>query len=91
MGTRKPTAEDDGRVIADMSGLERQPLFFPRAERKPRGETQPAETPETPAEEWSRADRRALVTGALGATMLIGGIFIAAGALVIAFLLFLWR
>lgn len=90
MKHRQPAADDDGRVIADMSGLERQPLLLPRRPR--RRQSEEAQTPPAGAgEEWSPADRRALVTGALGAVMLIGGIFIAAGALVIAFLLFLWH
>ena len=83
--------DDDGRTVADMSGIERQPLLLPRLPRKRRDAAPPEEAQTEPQPAWSKEDRRALISGALGAALLIGAIFVAAGALVIAFLLLLWK
>ncbi len=77
--------DDDGRTVADMSDVTRQPLILPRLPKKQK----PAENePET---ELSKNERRAYVRGAIGAGLAIGGVFIAAGAAVIALLLAVWK
>ncbi|MCR5781521.1 MAG: hypothetical protein K6G90_02170 [Clostridia bacterium] len=77
--------DDDGRTIADMSDVSRQPLILPRLPKKQK----PAENePET---DLSKNERRAYVRGALGAGLAIGGVFVAAGAAVIALLLAVWK
>ena len=82
---RREYNDDDGRTIADMSDVSRQPLILPRFPKKQK----PAENgPET---EFSKSDRRAYVRGALGAGLAIGGVFVAAGAAVIALLLTVWK
>ena len=68
--------DDDGRVVADMSGVERQPMVLPRFRRR-------KDEPEPEGEQMSREDRMVILKSAIGASLLIGGIFIAAGALVI--------
>ena len=84
--------DDDGRVIADMSDLERQPMLLPRRpKRKKEGEAPDAAEPLPPEQQLTDEERRTYVRGAIGATMLIAGIFIAAAAIVIALLLFFWR
>ena len=80
--------DDDGRTVADMSGIERQPLLLPRFRRKQRDGEEDAPAPE---EEWSREDRRAVILGSIGAVLLIGVVFLAAAAAVIALLLTVWR
>ena len=77
--------DDDGRTVADMSDVSRQPLILPRLPKKQK----PAENePET---ELSENERRAYVRGAIGAGLAIGGVFVAAGAAVIALLLAVWK
>ena len=82
--------EDDGRTIADMSGIERQPTFLPHFHRKrsdfsapdaPRANDRPWESA---AGELTREERNAAIRGALKA-----GLLIAAAALIVAMQL-LW-
>lgn len=63
--------EDDGRTIADMSGIERQPTFLPHFHRKrsdfsapdaPRANDRPWESA---AGELTREERNAAIRGAL--------------------------
>ena len=81
--------DDDGRTIADMSGLERQPILAPRLpKRKKNAEPEQAPQPEL---QLTDEERRSYIGGALGAAALIGGIFIAAGAIVILLLTLVWH
>ena len=84
--------EDDGRTVADMSGLERQPMLLPHLPKRKKENAGP-EKPNgnQPELQLTKEERRAYVGGALGAAMLLGGVFIAAGAIVIVLLLLLWR
>ncbi len=81
--TKKTFDDDDGRTIADMSGIERQPMLLPRLPKKKKNA--PQETDEKPWEsgEMNRQERRAWISGAVSAAALIGAVFIAAGAIVI--------
>ena len=81
---RKQYDDDDGRTVVDMSELETMPLFLPRFPKKKRGEESDSEL------QMSGRERRATVLAALGAALLISGVFAAAGAGVIALLLLLW-
>ena len=87
---------DDGRTVADMSHVEKptyasgwigrrgaEKLAEPR-NRYPEGNSMQA-GPEMDSEE-----RRASILGALGASLLIGLVFIGAAGALIALLLFLW-
>ena len=79
---------DDGRTIADMSGLERTPLLLPHLPRRKRGE----ETVDTAHEdEFTPRERRAAIRGAMRAALLIALVFVGAGALLILALQFLWN
>ena len=81
---------DDGRVIADMSGVERQPMLFPDLSgiRKTK---ENSEGPEGTGsinvahgpEQIDNEGRRAMIGGALSAMLLVGGIMFAAFALLI--------
>ncbi len=93
--SKKIYDDDDGRTIADMSGIDRPPMLLPRlngskkkkiTERPEDGET---EQPR-PEEQMSSDERRGYIFGALGAALLIGGIFVAAGAIVIFLLTVIW-
>ena len=89
--------DDDGRTIADMSGIEPQPLLVPRIHR--RRDRADFREPDAPAEndrpwdtsgELSREERNAAIGGALKAGLLIGGVFLAAGAWAILAMQALW-
>ena len=64
--------DDDGRTIADMSGVERQRLIVPRLPKRD-GEQPEAEPPKE--QKISKGEERAYVFGALGAALLIGAVF----------------
>ena len=70
--------EDDGRTIADMSGIERQPTFLPHFHRK-RSDFSAPDVPRA-------NDRR----GALKAGLLIAGVYILAAAALIVAMQLLW-
>ncbi len=98
--SRKPDYihdDDDGRTVADMSGINRQPLFLPRmpggfgqgegrraAPSEPMAR-QPSWVDDTP----SREEQLWAMLGALKAAMLIGLAFV--GGLGLVILLFLLR
>ena len=91
----KKYEDDDGRVIADMSGLSRPTLFRPG--RPDSRESRPPEPMEPKREErpWedtgmSREDRRAYIWAALKAALVMAAIYIAAFGLVIALMIWLW-
>ena len=83
--------DDDGRTVADMSGIERQPLLLPRFRRRQRDGEGPDTDAPASEDEWSREDRRAVLVGSIGAVLLIGVVFLAAAAAVIALMLTVWR
>ena len=71
--------DDDGRTIADMSGVTRRNLFSLRIPSQERKERESAPVPQpNPDRPWenknamSREDRRSYILGALGASLLIG-------------------
>ena len=76
--------DDDGRTIVDMSEVDPMPLLLPRFRRR-KDEAEAAQQTE-----MSRQDRRAVLLGAMGAVLLIGGIFIVAGAIVIFVMTKIW-
>ena len=82
--------DDDGRVVADMSGIERTPMLVPNAEsvkraREKRADfSEPSENSYSPGPEYlDKEGRRAMIGGALSAMPLIGGLFAAAFAALI--------
>ena len=79
---RREKWEDDGRTVADMSGISR-----PFAERPRISETENGEKREVPI---TGRERFYAVLGALKATLLIAAAFLAGLALVIFLLLKLW-
>ena len=82
--------DDDGRVVADMSGIETQPLLFPSAEsisrlKEKRADfSEPSESSFSSGPEYlDKEGRRAMIGGALSAWLLVGGLLAAAFAAVI--------
>ena len=74
--------EDDGRTVVDMSEVDPMPVLLPRVRRRK------DEAPST--QQMSKEDRRAVMLGAIGAVLLIGGVFIVAGAIVIFLMTKIW-
>ena len=93
MDRKKDEFYDDGRTVADMSGVERQRVFLPRLPKKENKNNDGAweGRAESDAEKLSREDRHAYVFGALGASLLVAGIFILAAFLFICFFLFVYN
>lgn len=85
--------DDDGRTVADMSGVERPNLFGfrmpPSLQEARSGRAQEAPPSDRPWEstELSPAERRAVIWGAMGAGALIALTFILAAAAVILLIL----
>ena len=87
--------EDDGRTIADMSGIERQPTFLPHFHRKRSDFSAPDAPVRTTARgsaagELTREERNAAIRGALKAGLLIAGVYILAAAALIVAMQLLW-
>ncbi len=92
MKQQKTYDDDDGRTIADMSGVQRSNLFLPRSLKKNGTFSKQEEQPDDATQEqFTNRQRRIAVGGALTAALLIAGAFIGAGAIVIALLTFIWQ
>ena len=89
MAFKKEYDDDDGRVIADMSDVGRNPLIIPRfdrlhhKERRDMGREEEAEKRPEYEVQYTKEERRAMVGGTLAAALLIGGVFILAIGLLI--------
>lgn len=90
MKQKKTYDDDDGRTIADMSGVQRSGMFTFRSFKKNSTFRNP-DSDEAPKEEYTNDQRKAAVGGALSAALLIAGAFIGAGAIVIALLTLIWH
>ena len=90
MARDKRYDDDDGRTVADMSGVSRPNLLSFRRTNDEQP-ARPAPTPEEPAEDrpwdtsgqFTREERHAYILGALGAALLIGLAFAVGIAIVI--------
>lgn len=96
--------EDDGRQIADMSGIERPHLFMPRFGQNSRSDAVHHGTPPEPGQQpapnhrpWEQGmndlspkERRMYILGAMKASMLIGLVYVGGLGAVILLLLWLW-
>lgn len=96
--------EDDGRQIADMSGIESPNLFIPRFGRNSASDTTHHGAPPEPGQQpvsdrpWEQGmndlspkERRMYILGAMKASMLIGLVYVGGLGAVILLLLWLWR
>ena len=90
----KKNFEDDGRTIADMSGLECSPMFIPRTRKKPTTSEPPAvqDTDERPWEStYTPQERRTIIFATLKASILIALAYIVGLGAVILLLIWLWK
>ena len=93
MAKKRTYQDDDGRTIADMSGVGPSPMLFPRMPKKatPQEPSPAADRPWESQEPCTPEQRRAARGGALKAAMLIAGVFIAAGAVAILAMQLIWN
>ena len=82
---KKTFDDDDGRVIADMSDIERTPLIIPRLDHLHKKKEPEEKTESNPWEnaDFSSKEKRSFIAGALGATLLVASIFAVVGGIVI--------
>ncbi len=95
--------DDDGRTIADMSGVERRdPFSFHSIRETDDGATPPDGDPPQSGADYSEYYRRRetevskgeafhAIMGSLGAGLLVAGIFIVVFAIVITLMLLFWK
>ena len=93
MAKKRTYQDDDGRTIADMSGVGPSPMLFPRMPKKatPQEPSPADDRPWESQEQFTPEQRRAAMGGALKAAMLIAGVFIAAGAVAILAMQLIWN
>lgn len=89
MSRRKRDFEDDGRTIADMSGVEGPRLFGARP-AKPKDTNEQESKRNSEEDGFSREFRRMYISVALKATLAIAAVFLVAGALFILFCQYVW-
>ncbi len=89
MSRRKRDFEDDGRTIADMSGVEGPRLFGVRP-AKPKDANEQESKRNSEEEGFSKEFRRMYISVALKATLAIAAVFLVAGALFILFCQYVW-
>ena len=83
--------EDDGRTIADMSGIGPTPTLLPHS-RKPAASPEPVnDRPWEQPDEWTAKEKFWAVMGALKATLLIAGAYLVGLAALLAVLFWLWK
>ena len=81
--------EDDGRTIADMSGIGPTPTLLPHS-RKPAAAPEPVnDRPWEQPNEWTAKEKFWAVMGALKATLLIAGAYLVGLAVLLAVLFLL--
>ena len=84
--SRREPFEDDGRTIADMSGIAPQPTILPRRKRR--------EEPRAGGEEGlelTRKEKRWAVLGAMKAVLLIAGAYLLGLGILLGILFLIWK
>ena len=89
---KKDDFEDDGRTIADMSGIEWPSLFsFGRAAREKRKEKTAEAGAPAQEEGLTKSQNRAYMLGAIVAGLAITAVFIICGAIAIFIMTQIWK
>ena len=84
--------EDDGRTIADMSGIGPAPTLRPHRRKADAPHPEPAnDRPWEQPDEWTAKEKFWAVMGALKATLLIAGAYLVGLAVLLAVLFLLWK
>ena len=82
----KKPFEDDGRTIADMSGVERPSMFGHMFNLKPKK----GDKKDDGADTLTKKQNRMYMSATIIAALVIAGVFIIAGAIAIAIMLAIW-
>ena len=90
MKKRKVYEDDDGRTIADMSGVSNPSAFVPRREKPQGQDRENSFLFEKHEEPFTREERRIYFLAALKASLLIGGAFIIGLGAVILIMVLVW-
>ena len=85
MKKQKEPFEDDGRTIADMSGVSRTPFLIPRIPGSGRQKKADGK-----GAELSKTEEKSVIGAAVLAGLAVALVFIAAGALLIWLLTLVW-
>ncbi|MGI5887779.1 MAG: hypothetical protein ACOX6J_00150 [Oscillospiraceae bacterium] len=89
--SKKDDFEDDGRTIADMSGIE-GPGLFGRPDLVTRKKKQEKkDKTATQEEQIGKSERRSYILGSVSAAIVVGLIFIAVLGLAVLLMLILWN
>ncbi len=89
MKKNKQFADDDGRTVADMSGIEKTPLIIPNiAGKTDKKKSEEREKKPENQVSLSKSERRSFILGTVSAALLIGLIFAAVFAAVILAIIF---
>ena len=85
--------EDDGRTIADMSGVGPSPMLFPRMPKKatPQEPSPADDRPWEQAPDWTPKEKFWAVMGVLKATLAIAGVYLVGLGVLLAVLFLLWK
>ena len=83
---RREPFEDDGRTIADMSGIAPQPTILPRRKSRKVPETNSGE-----GLELTRKEKRWAVLGAMKAVLLIAGAYLLGLGILLGILFLIWK
>lgn len=86
----RSTYEDDGHVIADMSGIERPRLWIPRLPREQSGLPEQTEDKQQWESSFTPDERRMAVLGALKAALFIALVFIIGLGAAIELMVLIW-
>ena len=90
IGKKKIYDDDDGRTIVDMSGVGRRGIFLPRFDKGRASDDSRSDLQNPQRESMSRVDTFRLILGAIGAALLVGGVFVAVYGLVIFLMTVVW-
>ena len=88
---------DDGRIVADMTGIERRRVLFGRRPEGKRGELMEPEKEQKPSspyyadEEVSGEQRKWYILGTLKAALMIGAVYAVAFGLAILLMILIWN
>ena len=84
--------EDDGRTIADMSDIVPAPMLRPHRRKAGTLPPEPAnDRPWEQAPDWTAKEKFWAVLGAMKATLLIAGVYLAGLAVLLLILFLLWK
>ncbi len=81
--------DDDGRVIADMSGIDDRPVVS-RWLGLPQGSEPKRQIKTQPSQEMDSEERRFFIFGAMKASLMIGMVYVVIFAIVIGILVLIW-